>query len=222
MAVKLDMNSESVNSDLSDNGRNPAEEIRINQYTLQVKPVNEGEVFSLWRTVAIFASLFTLISGYIGICLYSSELRWPLIGGAIVFGIVGFYPLTYLAYLSFSDQTKRKLLKNDFRLLGLVSEDHLDDAVEALYLTVYSREQFIIFICLISVQSTLILTGYFFKDDLLLIRPETMTLLFYAYLGASIFSIQQVIRRYNTFDLQPQVFSSISVRIFMSVAITFL
>jgi tetratricopeptide (TPR) repeat protein len=48
-----------------------------------------------------------------------------------------------------------------------------------------------------------------------------MTLLFYGYLGAYVFSVQELVRRYNTFDLRPQVYSSILVRMLIAAVITF-
>ena len=48
-----------------------------------------------------------------------------------------------------------------------------------------------------------------------------MEVIFFGYLGTYVFSVQELVRRYNTFDLQPQVYSSILVRILITLALTF-
>ncbi|MCB0210665.1 MAG: tetratricopeptide repeat protein [Anaerolineae bacterium] len=149
------------------------------------------------------------------------NFQWFFVNVVVVLGLVGIYPLTYIAYLGFNSETHRNLLETDFRLLGLVNEEELVKIVKELYQTVYSQSQFFVYISLIIIQSLLIIAGYLNFEKLNFIKPETMTLIFYSYLGASFFSVQYTVRRYSTFDLQPQVYSSIVARIFMSSVIVF-
>lgn len=137
------------------------------------------------------------------------------------FGFLGVYPLTYLAYRAFREKAQRKRLKDDFRLLGLVSEEDLDETVENLYLTVYSPTQFVVYILLIIVFSIVLLTGYLSQTTFIFADRNTFNLAFFAFLGAYVFSVQELVRRYNTFDIQPQVYSSIFMRLVVAVIITF-
>jgi tetratricopeptide (TPR) repeat protein len=52
-------------------------------------------------------------------------------------------------------------------------------------------------------------------------QSTTITLVLIAYLGAYVYSVQELVRRYNTFDLQPQVYSSIFVRMIVAVVLVF-
>ena len=147
---------------------------------------------------------------------------WGTIGWLFfVLALLGFFPVSYLAYRGFAAETHQKRLKDDFRLLGLVKEDELDNTVRELYQTTYNPRQFLLYIFLIMLVSIMVLVGYAFKNTLSFITSETATLVFFGYLGAYVFSVQELTRRYNTFDLQPQVYSTIIMRMLVSVAITF-
>ncbi len=52
-------------------------------------------------------------------------------------------------------------------------------------------------------------------------RNDVVRLLFTAYLGAYVYSLFELVRRYNTFDLQPQVYASILVRMVAAVVLVF-
>jgi tetratricopeptide (TPR) repeat protein len=174
-----------------------------------------------WRIVIFVIVIVALTTGLLWLWLAGQDSRQILLSVAVIVGVVGVYPLTYVAYLGFSTKAQRKRLEDDFRLLGLESEEKLAETVEKLYQTVYSPVQFIAYIGLIVIVSLLVLGGYFWRDTLKFISSDTMTLVFYAYAGAYLFSIQELVRRYNTFDLQPQVYSSILVRMSMAVILVF-
>jgi len=140
---------------------------------------------------------------------------------AVALGLFGIYPVAYLAYRNFASQTHQERLKDDFRLLGLVREADLDSTVHELYRTVYNPVQFLAYICLILLVSILLLTGYLNRNELGVIPPEVVEVMAYSFLGAYVYSIQELVRRYNTFDLQPQVYSSILVRLLVASFITF-
>ncbi len=149
-------------------------------------------------------------------------LNWALILWILAaVALLGVYPITYLAYRGFVAETHQTRLKDDFRLLGLVKEDELEATVRGLYQTAYNPWQFVAYILLIVLVSALILVGYAQRTNLSLIPSETMTLVFFSYLGAYSFSIQELVRRYNTLDLQPQVYSSILMRILVAIVVTF-
>jgi hypothetical protein len=51
------------------------------------------------------------------------------------------------------------------------------------------------------------------------VTEDQMAMIFSAFLGAYLFGIQELVRRYNTFDLLPQVYSSIFVRMVVATGI---
>lgn len=53
-------------------------------------------------------------------------------------------------------------------------------------------------------------------------QPDVVRLMFFAYLGAYLYSLIELVRRYNTFDLQPQVYASILVRMVAAVILVFI
>ena len=145
---------------------------------------------------------------------------WSRLGVILI--LVGIYPATYIAYLEFRPKTQRERLKDDFRLLGLVSEDKLDQTVESLYQTIYHPIQFIAFITLIILFVLLLVGGFLIRDQLgLFVTVQQAEMVFFSFLGAYFFSVQEMVRRYNTFDLLPQVYSSILVRMVSAVLLTY-
>ncbi|HNT53171.1 MAG TPA: hypothetical protein PKG95_00570 [Anaerolineaceae bacterium] len=137
---------------------------------------------------------------------------------AILIGIVGLYPISYLAYKDLG-KSRREKIERDIYLLGLGREIERK-ALDELYKNIYSPIQYTAYIGLIVLASLLMILVYFQRDLLEIIAPpEVLTLVFYGYLGAYVFSIQDLIRRYNTFDLQPQVYSSILMRMVTAVLI---
>ena len=176
---------------------------------------------SHFSTVLIILITVLLVLILIGVFWFVPSSRTILTIFTAVFGFIGIYPLSYVAYRAFREKAQRKRLKDDFRLLGLVSEDELDETVDNLYLTVYSPIQFIVYILLILIFSIVILTGFLSHAVLSFADRNTLTLVFFAFLGAYVFSIQELVRRYNTFDIQPQVYSSIFMRMVIAVVITF-
>jgi tetratricopeptide (TPR) repeat protein len=145
----------------------------------------------------------------------------------LIFGflcLIGVYPLSYLAYVALKTDAKRKRIEDAIKVLGLLAQDdtkNLEATAQALYSTVYNPVQFGVFITLIMAVSILVILGYLNRVTAGVIASEEMTLMFYGYLGAYVFSVQQIIRRYNTSDLQPQVYASVLARIVVAVVITF-
>ncbi|HEX5808062.1 MAG TPA: tetratricopeptide repeat protein [Anaerolineales bacterium] len=183
---------------------------------LEVSPKESR--FSL-RPFLSIASLILILGGVIALWIIYTTWRLGILIGIVLFGFLGIYPLTYIAYRAFREKAQRKRIRDDFRLLGLVSEDELNETVENLYLTVYSPTQFIVYIFLITVFSVVLILGYLYYPAI--VPGGTLTLVFFSFLGAYVFSIQELIRRYNTFDIRPQVYSSIFMRLVVASIITF-
>ena len=168
--------------------------------------------------------LLFIVLVLVGAGLYAYE--YSLLPGdvAAFVALAGIYPLTYLAYLGFAAKAHRRRLEDDFRLLGLAREEELEETVASLYQTVYSPVQFVVYIALAVLISLVVFWGYLRCGGgacLPGVDRQTANLVFYAYLGAYVFSVQELVRRYNTFDLQPQVYSSAVVRMLIVVAIVF-
>jgi hypothetical protein len=143
----------------------------------------------------------------------------------------GVFPLTYVAYLYFRAPAKKQILAHDFYLLGL-SDRPDPKSIESLYQTTYSPIQFIVFIILImaccltvslvqySGEIIAVLEGkpeLFFPTKL---PPPLLMAVFFSFLGAYVYSVQELIRRFNTYDLRPQVYGSILVRILVATGVS--
>ena len=169
--------------------------------------------------------VFTVL-GLVAAGLYAYE--YALLPGDVsaFVALTAIFPLTYLAYLGFAADAHRKRLEDDFRLLGLAREEDLSRIVSDLYKTVYSPAQFVVYIGLVVLISLVVFWAYLRcsalgSQCLPGLDSRTVNLVFYSYLGAYVFSVQELVRRYNTFDLQPQVYSSAAVRMLIAVAIVF-
>lgn len=171
--------------------------------------------------VLFVIACIVICAGLIEVWYYIPDLRHVIVISGVIAGLVGVYPVTYIAYLSSGSKAQFQRLKVEFGLLGLIGEDEKDDDLERLFQTAYNPIQFAAYIILIIIISVAILLGYGFRHNIPIIEEQTITLMFWGYLGAYIFSIQELIRRYNTFDLQPQIYSSIVVRMLVAAAITF-
>jgi hypothetical protein len=159
----------------------------------------------------------------LSLAVFRYDLLPPLATAFVA--LVGIFPVTYIAYLGFAASAHRQRLEDDFRLLGLASEDELADTVASLYHTVYSPGQFVVYVGLVVLISLMAFWGFARCTDTgtcgPLLDTDTMQLVFFGYLGAYVFSVQELVRRYNTFDLQPQVYSSMAIRMLIAIAIVY-
>lgn len=179
------------------------------------------EVGPVGRALRLALALVLLTA--VSLAVFQYGLLPPLPSAFVA--LVGIFPVTYVAYLGFAASAHRKRLEDDFRLLGLAREDELASTVATLYQTVYSPGQFVVFVGLVVVISLVVFWGY---EGCAsgpgcgpLLDAETMGMVFFAYLGAYVFSVQELVRRYNTFDLQPEVYSSTVIRMLIAVAIVY-
>jgi hypothetical protein len=179
------------------------------------------EVGPVGRALRLVLALILLIA--LALAVFQFALLPPI--PTVFVALVGIFPVTYIAYLGFAASAHRQRLEDDFRLLGLAREDEVADTVANLYQTVYSPGQFVVYVALVVVISLVTFWGYAGCNEGQTCGPlmdgETMGLIFFAYLGAYVFSVQELVRRYNTFDLQPQVYSSMAIRMLIAVAIVY-
>ncbi len=146
-----------------------------------------------------------------------------LIAVLVFIALVGVYPLSYLAYRQVVSASQKKRLAEDFMLLGLHNRENAKREADEQYELAYSPKQYIWYILLIMLISALVMFGYALPMNSAVgaIDKPVLLLVFYAYLGAYVFSIQELIRRFNTEDLRPQVYSSILMRMLVAMAIVF-
>lgn len=174
--------------------------------------LQEGRRFnrSRWRAalvgvlVTVLALVVVLLVVFLGIQVYQA---------ALVVVAVAFFPITYLAFELRSESHKERLVSG-LALLGFGSEEA--SRLENLYNQIYSQQQFLLFVGLASLStllgfgllyiSSLDLTNKLALFDALIART-----MFYSFLGAYVFSIYNVTRRFVTYDLQPGVFLNVTV-----------
>ncbi|RUR83499.1 hypothetical protein PCC6912_23320 [Chlorogloeopsis fritschii PCC 6912] len=171
----------------------------------------------IWSFVILFFSVVSIILiSSISIEISRHQILFTLVVGALL----GIFPISYIAYSYYKSEVQKDRLENDLRLLGLVSEENINEISE-LYNTVYNPFQFGVYIILFVTLASLIFAAYYNKNELGVIKSLTVEIIFYAFLGSYFFGIQLLIRRYNTFDLQPQVYSAVILRTLLSAVITF-
>ncbi|MDM9385008.1 tetratricopeptide repeat protein [Chlorogloeopsis sp. ULAP01] len=170
-----------------------------------------------WSFIILFFSVVSIIIiSSISIENPKEQILFTLVVGALL----GIFPISYIAYSYYKSEVQKDRLENDLRLLGLVSEENINEISE-LYNTVYNPFQFGVYIILFVTLASIIFAAYYKKDELTVIKSITVEIIFYAFLGSYFFGIQLLIRRYNTFDLQPQVYSAVILRTLLSAVITF-
>lgn len=162
--------------------------------------------------------------GIIGIIILVSLLLVLVYRGlsiykvALVIAAVAFFPVTYLAFEVRSERNRERLVSG-LALLGFGREEEV--RLKTLYRQIYSPQQFVLFVMLASLSTLLGFGLLYFSDASSPVRFGTQELLdpviartmFYAFLGAYVFSIYNVMRRFVTYDLQPGVYLNVTVLI---------
>ncbi len=138
--------------------------------------------------------------------------------------LVAYFPLTYLAFEVRSERRKERLVSR-IALLGFAS-DAEQQKWENLYRQIYSPHQFVLFVSLVTLVSLLGFGLMYFSQTgvpgSLFLEKVIAQTMFYSFLGAYIFSIYNVLRRFVTFDLQPGVYMNAAVLMVTVMAIGFI
>lgn len=168
-----------------------------------------------------------------------------IVSAAVTTGFIllsaGIFPLTHLVYNETRLPVQLKRISEDFQLLNLEPYIQAEETADRTDVNAenkteihdddYSLLQFIIFstlIMLLVVSMDIVLLVYIDSPLLdqtipLFDLPKEISnqigLIISAFLGAYLFAIQELIRRYNTSDLQPQVYGSIFVRMVVAIGI---
>lgn len=160
----------------------------------------------------------------------------------------GIFPIIYVCYQAFQEPERLERLKDDFRMLGLSRSRDVDGYVKKLFHQTYGPRHYAGFLVMVALACSLAGLLYLALPGLrpLWLRQQELTampiasvggihslyqivahlasefevrMVLTAFLGAYLYSLMEVVRRYNVFDLTPQTFSSILVR--MAVAVVF-
>lgn len=145
--------------------------------------------------------------------------RQYLIEFLVIFIAAGYFPLTYIAYQSFRHPIRIIRLRTDFHFLGYQEEE-----ADRLYTHSQDPWSYCLYIAL-TMLLTIIGMGLVFwptvysNNSLMFvwpslnastvnnwITPNTVNALRYGFLGAYVFSVYLIYRRYTTDDLQPTVY----------------
>lgn len=134
----------------------------------------------------------------------------------------GVFPLSVVAYHFFQRDRRFQELKDDYEMLGVESEKF--DRLEKVYyrppriLLMSSIAQFIL-PTLLTILGTLII----FNPSIDFIEHQEIVIpaLGYGFLGAYIYSLQLIYRRYTTLDLQPSVYFLCTVTLIAGFAFNY-
>jgi tetratricopeptide (TPR) repeat protein len=168
----------------------------------------------------IFGSVAILVMvGAISLLLFKYDWFYLIV---LVVLLASYFPLSYYSFQQSRAETRKRRIKSDSKLLGLTNEAEL----ESIYSEIYAPQQYAIYIS-IAVVATLLGFGLYYyagrlaPDENLggVISTKEMKIMFYSFLGAYVFSIYYVYRRYVTMDLQPNIYLYIAARIFTVQAI---
>ncbi|MBD2778013.1 hypothetical protein [Iningainema tapete] len=159
------------------------------------------------RTMSFFLLALSGVIIFFVSSLLINDLSGIIVFTLVVGALVGIFPISYIAYSFYKSEVQKERLANDLRLLGLVSEQNIDE-INELYSTVYNPFQFGVYIVLFVTLSSLIFASYYIvttePNRFNFIEANTVKIIFYAFLGSYFFGIQLLVRRYNvTFHSPP-------------------
>ena len=145
--------------------------------------------------------------------VYSARLLFLVV-------MVSFFPIALIAYQVFQKETRYERFRLDIGLLGISTDEATQKFQRQYGLANYMLQ--VVPTVLFTILGSLILLNipiqiediansgaqpqFFVKDVLSMVSDEAFTAMQYGFLGAYLFSIQLVYRRFTTLDMQPSVF----------------
>lgn len=130
------------------------------------------------------------------------------------------FPITAGLYLTSRREHELQELKKDFKLLGLDSSATLVEH----YGQPFTYVEFVLHAFLPAVLTglgVLLLRASIAGQEIAGLDPAVIKALSYGFLGAYIFSIQLIYRRYTTFDLQPSVYMNCTLTLIAGLAFNY-
>ena len=131
------------------------------------------------------------------------------------------FPVSALVYLAFQREKKIHQLEEDLRLLGIADHDNGNENPINNYLDSPALKGSFFSHSMLPASLTIIGCLFmFYEFRNLLIRDEIYALR-YGFLGAFVYSIQLLYRRYTTFDLQPAIYLYCAISLIAGLAFNF-
>jgi len=166
--------------------------------------------------------LIILLLSVAVVLLYRTQ---PWYQWILIIALTSYFPLVYLSYRQFRVKVHEARVQDDFKLLGIETDDQRGMSVGQVYRRIYSTQQFFVYVTM-AVLATLLGFGLFRFPPVLetnFIEPQNVegvySIAFFSFLGAYCFSVYFLYRRYTTLDLQPTVYLYVTMRIFTVQAI---
>ncbi len=139
----------------------------------------------------------------------------------IVAPLTAMFPFSYLAYVAFQRSVRVERLKRDFYLMGARWDDDLFEQAQGFW-------NFALHITL-AIMMTLAGITIFFAPPVAqlppilqgLVNDAVLEAMRYGFIGAYLFSIQLIYRRYTTFDLHPSVYMYCALTILAGLAFNY-
>ncbi len=153
-----------------------------------------------WRSVFIAVILLT-------ITVVASFIIYDRFGihGFILFSLAIYFPIAQIAYVMFQRPIKLSRFREDIGLLGLKDVEATARFEKHFGLLNYTLHG-IPTLLFTAIGAALLLNFPIIEELFQFISPNAREAMRFGFLGAYIFSIQLVYRRYITLDLQPTVF----------------
>jgi tetratricopeptide (TPR) repeat protein len=173
--------------------------------------------------LTIVGALFSLFLIYL--ILFSANQGASVYENILVTVLVGFFPISYLAFEVRAGQHKDRLVSR-INILGFADKRE-QNLWENLYRQLNPPQEYILFVSLVVLIS---LFGFgllrFSVSDLSswgsIITNTFLQTMFYSFLGAYIFAIYNVSRRYVTYDMSPGVYLQSAVLMVTVIAIGYI
>ncbi|HBY07305.1 MAG TPA: hypothetical protein DEH22_05785 [Chloroflexi bacterium] len=144
-------------------------------------------------------------------------------GGEVlfVFALAAFFPISYIAYQAFQGSVRQNRLIEDFGLLGYSESEAVKQYREHYGFWNYTLH--VSLTVLVTIIGAVILLWDPSGDVNFqkLIDINTLQALRFGFLGAYVFSMQLVYRRYTTYDLQPTVYMYCVVTMIAALSFNF-
>jgi tetratricopeptide (TPR) repeat protein len=171
--------------------------------------------------LTILGALFSLLVIYL-ILFFSGQgaSNYEII---LVTVLVGFFPISYLAFEVRAGKHKDRLVSR-INILGF-SDKREQDLWEKLYRQLNPPQEYILFVgmvVLISLFGFAMLRFSFTGSLEDLVEHSFLQTMFYSFLGAYVFSIYNLSRRYVTYDMSPGVYLQSAVLMVTVIAVGYI
>ena len=124
------------------------------------------------------------------------------------------FPISAIAYQIFQRETQLIELQQDFELLGIMRRDRaagISGDLARRYSEIYNPWNFAIHSTLVVLLALLGCSLFFWPPATTYLDEKTLQAMRYGFLGAYVFSVQLLYRRYTTLDLQPTVYLNCAI-----------